>query len=92
MAEARRMNWALVRNSYTRKNENNQTTLPFIKLTFLDLKFFIINFWEYHESKLSSKTFSRLFKLQGFNTNILRLLLVKRNFGKQRFFYQCAKE
>ena len=92
MAEARHMNWALVRNSYTRKNENNQTTLPFIKLTFLDLKFFIINFWEYHESKLSSKTFSRLFKLQGFNTNILRLLLVKRNFGKQRFFYQCAKE
>ena len=91
MAEARRINWALVRNSYTRKNENNQTTLPFIKLPFLDLKFFI-NFWEYHESKLSSKTFWRLFKLQGFNTNIPRLLLVKRNFGNQRLFYQCAKE
>ena len=57
MAEARRMNWALVRNSYTRKNENNQTTLPFIKLPFLDFKFFITNFWEYHESKLSSKKF-----------------------------------
>ena len=57
MAEARRMNWALVRNSYTRKNENNQTTLPFVKLPFLDLKFFIINFWEYYESKLSSKAF-----------------------------------
>ena len=57
MAEARRMNWDLVRNSYTRKNEKNKTTLPFVKLPFLDLKFFIINFWEYYESKLSSKAF-----------------------------------
>ena len=63
MAEARRMNWALVRNSYTRKNENNQTTLPFIKVPFLDLKFFIINFWKYYESKLSSKT---SFQVAGF--------------------------
>ena len=63
MAEARRMNWALVRNSYTRKNENNQTTLPFIKLPFLDLNFFIINFWKYYESKLSSKT---SFQVAGF--------------------------
>ena len=57
MAETQRMNWALVHNSYTRKNENNETTLPFIKLPFLGLTFFSINFWEYHESKLSSKTF-----------------------------------
>ena len=57
MAEARRVNWVLVRSRYTRKNENNQTTLPFIKLPFLGLKFFIIDFWEYHGSKLCSKTF-----------------------------------
>ena len=114
MAEARRMNWALVRNSYKRKNENNQTTLPFIKVPFLDLKVFIINFWEYHESKLSSKTFWRLFKFslrknpfllalekrmfsQAISscrvlTQTYCLLLVKRNFGKQRLFYQCAEE
>ena len=114
MAEARRMNWALVRSSYKRKNENNQTTLPFIKVPFLDLKVFIINFWEYHESKLSSKTFWRLFKFslrknpfllalekrmfsQAISscrvlTQTYSLLLVKRNFGKQRLFYQCAEE
>ena len=114
MAEARRMNWALVRSSYKRKNENNQTTLPFVKVPFLDLKVFIINFWEYHESKLSSKTFWRLFKFslrknpfllalekrmfsQAISsctvlTQTYCLLLVKRNFGKQRLFYQCAEE
>ena len=114
MAEARRMNWALVRSSYKRKNENNQTTLPFIKVPFLDLEVFIINFWEYHESKLSSKTFWRLFKFslrknpfllalekrmfsQAISscrvlTQTYCLLLVKRNFGKQRLFYQCAEE
>ena len=114
MAQARRMNWALVRNSYKRKNENNQTTLPFIKVPFLDLEVFIINFWEYHESKLSSKTFWRLFKFslrknpfllalekrmfsQAISscrvlTQTYCLLLVKRNFGKQRLFYQCAEE
>ena len=85
MAETRRMNWALVRNSYTRKNENNQTTLPFIKLPFLDLKFFI-NFWEYHESKLSLKR-SGVFSSCRVLTQTYRVLFSLKGISETRDFF-----